>query len=108
MEAVCHRQRFAFRSDSEPMPVQTALTHRTRVDRTIFGMSLRFDSNQLREIPHVSLTALARSAQRTGFYAPSFDALALGGALTILAGMTTTMHNLAVRHPLHLSVTPKF
>ena len=67
------------------------------MDRTIFGMSLRFDSTQLREIPHVSLNALARSAQRTGFYAPSFDALSLGGALTILTGMTTAMHNLAVR-----------
>ena len=97
MEAVCHRPRFSFRSDSEPMPVQTALTHRTRVDRTIFGMALRFDSNQLREIPHVSLTALARSAQRTGFYERSLDALALGAALTILTGMTTAMHDLAVR-----------
>ena len=67
------------------------------MDRTIFGMSLRFDSNQLREIPHVSLTALARSAQRTGFYVRSFDALALGDALTILTGMTTAMHDLAVR-----------
>ena len=43
--------------------------------------------NQLREIAHVSLTALARSAQRTGFYERSFDALALGAALTILTGI---------------------
>ena len=79
------------------------------MDQSIFGMALWFDSNQLSEIPHVSLTALARSAQRTGFYVHRVDALALGGALTILTGMTTTIHDLAVReHPaLHMSVTPK-
>jgi hypothetical protein len=59
-------------------------------------MALRFGLNHPRELAHVSLTALARSAQRTGFYVRSFDALALGGALTILTGMTTTMHDLAV------------
>ena len=74
-----------------------ALTHRTRVDQSIFGMALRFSSNQPREHAHISLTALARSAQRTGFYERSLDALALGAALTILTGMTTAMHDLAVR-----------
>ena len=64
---------------------------------SIFDMALRFISNQPRELAHISLTALARSAQRTGFYERSFDALALGAALTILTGMTTAMHDLAVR-----------
>ena len=90
MEAVCHCQRIAFRSDSEPMPVQTALTHRTRVDHTIFEKGLRVRTHAPCELSHVSLTALARSAQRTGFYVRSIDALALGGALTILTGMLCT------------------
>ena len=74
-----------------------ALTHTREDGYTIFGMALRFDLNHLRESAHISLTALARSAQRTGFYVRSFDALALGDALTILTGMTTAMHDLAVR-----------
>ena len=74
-----------------------AMAHRTRVDNTIFEMALRFGLNRMRELAHISLTALARSAQRTGFYVHRVDALALGGALTILTGMTTTMHDLAVR-----------
>ena len=73
------------------------MAHRTRVDNTIFGMTLRFGLNQLREIAHVSLTALARSVQRTGFCVRSLDALSLGGSLAILTGMTADMHNLAVR-----------
>ena len=67
------------------------------MDNTIFEMALRFGLNQMRESAHISLTALARSAQRTGFYERSLDALALGAALTILTGMTTAMHDLAVR-----------
>ena len=63
----------------------------------IFGMALRFGLHQLREIAHVSLTALARSVQRTGFYVRSLDTLTLGGALTILTGMTSAMHDLVVR-----------
>ena len=74
-----------------------AMAHRTRVDQSIFGMALRFGLNQLREIVHFSLTALARSVQRTGWYARSVDALTLGGAMIILTGITTAMHNLAVR-----------
>ena len=60
-------------------------------------MALRFDLNPLRELAHILLTALARSAQCTGFYAWSLDARLRDGALTILTGMTTAMHNLAVR-----------
>ena len=60
------------------------------MDQSIFGMALRFSSNQPRELTHISLTALARSAQRTGFYVQSSDALALGGVLTILTGMTAS------------------
>ena len=67
------------------------------MDNTIFEMALRFGLNHLRESAHISLTALARSAQRTGFYARSLDALSFGGALSILTGMTTAVHNLVVR-----------
>ena len=74
-----------------------ALTHTGEGGLTIFGMALRFDLNEARVLVNILLTALARSAQRTGFYERSFDALALGAALTILTGMTTAMHDLAVR-----------
>ena len=60
-------------------------------------MALRFDLNQVRVRAHTLLTALARSAQCTGFYARSLDARLGDGALTILTDMTTAMHNLAVR-----------
>ena len=40
-----------------------------------------------RELAHISLTALARSAQCTGFYAWILDALLRGGAMTILTVM---------------------
>ena len=63
----------------------------------IFDMALRFDLNQARVRAHTLLTALARSAQCTGVYAWSIDACLRDGALTILTGMTTAMHNLAVR-----------
>ena len=66
------------------------------MDQSIFERGLRVRTHAPCELSHVSLTALARSAQRTGFYARSLDALSFGGALTILTGMTTTMHNLAV------------
>ena len=67
------------------------------MDQSIFEKGLRVRTHAPCELLHVSLTALARSAQRTGFYERSFDALALGAALTILTGMTTAMHDLAVR-----------
>jgi hypothetical protein len=50
---------------------------------TIFGMALRFDLNPPRELPNTFLTALARSAQCTGFYAWIVDALSRARALTI-------------------------
>jgi hypothetical protein len=46
-------------------------------------MALRFESNPLRVTPHISLTALARSAQRTGFYACIVDALLRGSVMTM-------------------------
>ena len=54
-------------------------------------------SNAPCELPHISLTALARSAQWTGFYALCLDALARSGAVTIVTSITTAMRNLAVR-----------
>ena len=39
-----------------------ALTHTGEGGHTIFEMALRFESNPLREVPHISLIALARSA----------------------------------------------
>ena len=49
------------------------------------------------ELPHISLTALARSAQWTGFYALGLNALARSGAATIMTSITAAMRNLAVR-----------
>ena len=45
---------------------------------TIFDMALRFDLNPPRELAHIILTALARSAQCTEFYACILDALLCG------------------------------
>ena len=67
------------------------------MDQSIFGMALRFSSNQPRELTHISLTALARSAQRTGFYERSPAAPAPRAALPILTGMTTAIPDPAAR-----------
>ena len=53
-------------------------------------------SNQPREISHIILTALARVAPWTGFYACCFDALVLFGASTILTGMAAGICDLAL------------
>ena len=77
------------------------------MDQSIFEKGLRVRTHAPCELSHVSLTALARSAQRTGFYVRSFDALSLGGAVTILTGMTADMHNLAVRTHCTCLLNPK-
>ena len=69
--------------------------------------TLRAPTNAPCELPHISLTALARSAQWTGFYALCLDALARSGALTIFPGMTTAMRNLAVRFACIRLLRPK-
>jgi hypothetical protein len=69
-------------------------------------MALRFDLNPPRELAHIILTALARSAQCTEFYACILDALSRGGAMTVPT-IICAVHgdNLAVRThcicPLH-------
>ena len=64
----------------------------TLADRTkIFDRTLRVDLNGPREEPHIFLTALARVAQRTGFYARYLDPLMRNGVLTILASMAFSM-----------------
>ena len=57
-----------------------ALTHTGEGGLTIFGMALRFDLNEARVLVNTLLTALARSAQRTGFYVSILDALSRDGA----------------------------
>ena len=46
-------------------------------------MALCFDSNQARVLVNTFLTARARSAQWTGFYACTLDALSRGSVMTI-------------------------
>ena len=69
-------------------------------------MALRFDLNQARVRAHTLLTALARSAQCTGFYAWILDALSRARALTISKSM---LHVVAGAHahlgPAHFSYT---
>jgi hypothetical protein len=60
-------------------------------------MALRFDLNPPRELAHTLLTALARSALCTGFYACILDALLRGGAMTIFPIMLCMVDDLAVR-----------
>ena len=48
--------------------------------------TLHVGLNEPFELEHISMTALARSAQWTGVFAFIFDALLLGGRLTILNG----------------------
>ena len=49
--------------------------------------TLRADSNPPCELPHIFLTALARSAQCTGVYACCLDALVRSGVVTIMTSM---------------------
>ena len=53
--------------------------------------TLRACSNAPCELPHIFLTALARSAQRTGVYARGLDALVRNGVVTIMTGMMAAM-----------------
>ena len=62
-----------------------------------FDRALRFDSKAPRELPHISLTALARVAQWAGFYACSLVALVRNDAFTILTGTAAMHDDLAVR-----------
>ena len=64
----------------------------TIADRTkIFDSTARACTNPPRELPHIFLTALARVAQRAGFYARCLDPLMRNGVLTILASMAFSM-----------------
>ena len=53
-------------------------------------MALCFDSNQARVLVNTFLTARARSAQWTGFYACTLDALSRGSVMTIPTIMLCT------------------
>ena len=55
-------------------------------DKALPYWTLRVGLNEPCELEHISMTALARSAQWTGVFAFIFDALLLGGRLTILNG----------------------
>ena len=57
------------------------------LDHALPYWTLRATSNDPCELSHISLTALARSAQCSGFYAWILDALLRGGAMTILTVM---------------------
>ena len=67
------------------------------MDQSIFEKGLRVRTHAPCELSHVSLTALARSAQRTGFYACILDALSRGSVMTIPTIMlcTTTISRCA-------------
>ena len=56
------------------------------MDNAFLYWTLRVGLNEPFELEHISMTALARSAQWTGVFAFIFDALLLGGRLTILNG----------------------
>jgi hypothetical protein len=58
-----------------------------------------------RELAHISLTALARSAQCTGFYAWILDALSRARALTISRACSTVAGAHAHLGPAHVSYT---
>ena len=68
------------------------------MDKVCFEMALRFGLNEPCETAHISLTALARTAQWTGVYARGLDALARNGALTVLTGMLAGRYDLACFH----------
>ena len=53
--------------------------------------TLRALSNAPCELPHIFLTALARSAQWTGVCASGLDALVRNGVVTIMTGMVAAM-----------------
>ena len=67
--------------------------HNTRFDahyearQCLLYWIARAHTSHPRELAHISLTALARSAQCTGFYAWLLDALLRGGAMAILTVM---------------------
>ena len=67
------------------------------MDQSIFEKGLRVRTHAPCELSHVSLTALVRSAQRTGFYACILDALSRGSVMTIPTIMlcTTTISRCA-------------
>ena len=50
---------------------------------TFFGSTARAPTNPPRELPHIFLTALARSVRWTGVYEPRLDAIARDGTSTI-------------------------
>ena len=54
---------------------------------TFFDLIALATTNPPIELPHTLLTALARVARWTGFYARGLDALARGGASTTIASM---------------------
>ena len=53
--------------------------------------TLRARSNGPCALSHISLTALARSAQWTGVYARGLDALVRIGTVTVMTGMMAAM-----------------
>ena len=65
---------------------------------------LRATSNEPCQLSHISLTALARSAQWTGVYARGLDAIVRSGVTIMLIAMCVRTHDL----PLMMSVTPRF
>ena len=82
-----------------------ALTHTGEGGLTIFGMALRFDLNPPRELANTFLTALARSAQCTGFYEWILDALSRARALTISRACRSLAGAHAHLGPAHVSYT---
>ena len=50
---------------------------------TFFGSTARAPTNPPRELPHIFLSALARSVRWTGVYEPRLDAIARDGTSTI-------------------------
>jgi hypothetical protein len=68
-------------------------------------MALRFDLNPPRELPKTFLTALARSAQCTGFYAWILDALSRARTRTISRACCTVAGAHAHLGPAHVSYT---
>ena len=74
-----------------------ASTHTTWLGQEDFERALRFGLNSSRELPDISLTALARVAQWAGFYVRVLVALARNGAFTILTGTASMYGDLAVR-----------
>ena len=103
--AIHHRPRLTVARGSSLMLRTRALTHTGEDGHTIFEMDLRFESNPLRVTPHISLTALARSAQCTGFYAWILDALSHARALTISRAWCTVAGAHAHLGPAHVGYT---